>query len=91
MGNVRTGLDVCNRALMTLEEILSEPYSVIVRDASLQRFEYTFETAWKLVKSYLYEIEGIDCASPKGCFRQALKTGILTEKEAEHALVMCND
>jgi len=30
-------------ALATLEEILDEPFSDIVRDATIQRFEYTFE------------------------------------------------
>jgi hypothetical protein len=30
------------KALQTLREILKEPFSVIVRDAAIQRFEYTF-------------------------------------------------
>lgn len=30
-------------ALDTLREVLREPYTVIVRDATIQRFEYTFE------------------------------------------------
>jgi hypothetical protein len=31
------------KALDTFEEILNEPFSVIVRDAAIQRFEYSFE------------------------------------------------
>lgn len=81
-----------NRSLKTLEEILAETEpSVIVRDASIQRFEYTFETAWKFLKQYLYVHEGVDCNSPKSCFRQALKSGFLDELETESALRMCDD
>ncbi len=31
------------RAMEILKEILDEPFSVIVKDATIQRFEYTFE------------------------------------------------
>jgi len=37
-----------NQALLSLEEILAEEFSVIVRDATIQRFEYTFELGWKI-------------------------------------------
>ena len=43
----------CQRAVATLDEILQTPTSVIVRDASIQRFEYSFESLWKLLKAYL--------------------------------------
>jgi nucleotidyltransferase substrate binding protein (TIGR01987 family) len=82
---------VFSRALQTLKEILQESKNTIVRDASIQRFEYTFESAWKILKVYLYTIEGIDCGSPKSCFRQALPTGVLTVEEVENALSMCDD
>ncbi len=29
--------------LKTLDEVLNEPFSIIVRDTTIQRFEYTFE------------------------------------------------
>ena len=56
------------QALSTLDEVLEMPYTVIVRDASIQRFEYTFEIAWKLFKR-IAKIEGIEVNSP----RQALR------------------
>ena len=37
-------------ALKTLQAILKEPYSLIVRDATIQRFEYTFEALWKFIQ-----------------------------------------
>ena len=72
----------------TLDEILKEPFSVIVRDATIQRFEYTFEAVWKLCKTYLKEKEGIVCNSPKSCFKEIFSLGLLTEEEAEACLEM---
>ncbi len=76
------------RALETLESILNEPYSVIVRDATIQRFEYTFESVWKFSKEYLKEEEGIICNSPKACFREIFGLGFLTEEETVKCLEM---
>lgn len=69
-------------ALKTLKDILKEPYSVIVRDAAIQRFEYTFESFWKLIKEYLKEKEGIVANSPKGCFKELFSLGICSEDES---------
>lgn len=79
------------RALTTLREIVDEPYSVIVRDAAIQRFEYSFEIFWKLIKEYLKTREGIVCNSPKSCFKEAFKTELLTEEETMDALLMTDD
>jgi nucleotidyltransferase substrate binding protein (TIGR01987 family) len=79
------------RALETLREIQREPYSVIVRDAAIQRFEYTFEIFWKLVKEYLYNYEGIECNSPKSCFREASSVGLLSEEQTITCLEMTDD
>jgi nucleotidyltransferase substrate binding protein (TIGR01987 family) len=79
------------RALKTLDEILKEPYSVIVRDATIQRFEYTFEVFWKTLKEYLYEVEGIVCNSPKSCFREALSVGLLNDEQTVTCLEMTDD
>ena len=64
--------DDAGKALRTLKEITEEKYSVIVRDAAIQRFEYSFEIFWKLVKEYLNVKEGIVCNSPKSCFGKLL-------------------
>jgi len=69
------------KALNTLKEILNEPFSVIVRDASIQRFEYTFEAFWKFIKGYLKEKEGIVANSPKACFREIFSLGFCSEEE----------
>ncbi len=79
------------RALLTLDEILKMPLDTVVRDAAIQRFEYTFETTWKLLKLYLQTHEGILCNSPKSCFRHAFKLGLLSLEHTEASLTMTDD
>ena len=76
------------RSLKTLGEILKEPFSIIVRDATIQRFEYTFEAIWKFLKEYLKEKEGIISNSPKRCFKEVFSLGFLTEEETVRCLEM---
>jgi nucleotidyltransferase substrate binding protein (TIGR01987 family) len=76
------------RALSTLKEILKQPFSLIVRDAAIQRFEYSFEVLWKPLKEYLKEEEGIIANSLKACFREVFSLGILTEEETVKFLEM---
>lgn len=68
-------------ALNTLKEIMLEPFSVIIRDAAIQRFEYTFEAFWKFLKEYLKEKEGLIANSPKACFREIFSLGFASEDE----------
>jgi nucleotidyltransferase substrate binding protein (TIGR01987 family) len=79
------------KALDTFEEILNEPFSVIVRDAAIQRFEYSFEVIWKLLKEYLNKKEGIICNSPKSCLREAYSIQMLNKEESITALEMTDD
>ena len=79
------------KALRTLKEISQEPYSVVVRDAAIQRFEYTFEAFWKFLREYLGEYEGIRCNSPKSCFREALSVGLISEEKTVTCLEMTDD
>jgi len=91
MRRLNDRLASCQRAVSTLDEILRMPVNVIVRDASIQRFEYSFESLWKLLKAYLDQHEGIVCHSPKSCFRKALTVGLLSVNEAETCLIMTDD
>jgi nucleotidyltransferase substrate binding protein (TIGR01987 family) len=76
------------KALKTLEEITRKEFSVIIRDAAIQRFEYTFEAFWKFIKEYLKEKEGVVSNSPKACFREIFTLGFCAEKEAAELLEM---
>ena len=66
------------QTLHTLEEILKETYSIIVRDATIQRFEYTFEVGWKLFRK-VARIEGIEVVSPRQAIRAAYDVGLLED------------
>ncbi|HEY3283353.1 MAG TPA: HI0074 family nucleotidyltransferase substrate-binding subunit [Armatimonadota bacterium] len=91
MPTVDQRLASCLRALATLQEILSYETTVVVRDASIQRFEYTFESVWKLLKAYLQEHEGVGAPSPKQAIRAALGVGLLRDTQAEVMLKMTDD
>ena len=43
-------------------------------DATIQRFEFCFELAWKLMKAVL-EYEGIEANSPRSCIREGGNRG----------------
>ena len=74
-----------------MKDILQEPFSIIVRDAAIQRFEYSFEAFWKFVKEYMKVKEGIICNSPKSCFRGIFGVGIIDEEETVRFLEMTDD
>lgn len=91
MGKLKQKVAVAERAIDTLNTILGEEYSKIIRDASIQRFEYTFESVWKALKVYLNEREGIVANSPKTVFRELQSIRLLTEEETQTALEMVDD
>ena len=79
--------DAC-RSLETLVSIQKEFFSVIVRDAAIQRFESTFEAFGKYLQEYLKVKEGIVANSPKAVFRELFSLKILTEEQTVHCLEM---
>lgn len=67
-------LQTLTQALQTLEELMQGPYSIIVRDAAIQRFEYTFELTWKFFRK-VAKIEGIEVVSPRQAIRALYDLG----------------
>ncbi|MEW6680627.1 MAG: HI0074 family nucleotidyltransferase substrate-binding subunit [bacterium] len=65
------------KAFNRFKEVLDMPKTEIVRDSSIQRFEFTMDLAWKTLKAFLEEKKGIVCASPKECFREAYRQGMI--------------
>ena len=78
-------------ALLTFEELIGVKKSRVIQDATIQRFEYTAELFWKVLKITLFETEGIDSATPKSVIRDAVKSDILTASQGKLALQMIND
>jgi nucleotidyltransferase substrate binding protein (TIGR01987 family) len=56
------------KAIHSLENALNQPKNEFTRDASIQRFEYTFELTWKVAKKALEET-GIISLSPRSVIR----------------------
>ena len=65
-------------ALLTLDEVLAMEWSKVVRDASIQRFEYCFELAWKLIKKRL-KTDGVEVNSPRQAIRQAFENNYIED------------
>jgi nucleotidyltransferase substrate binding protein (TIGR01987 family) len=74
------------RALTRLEEALAKQEDPIVRDACIQRFEFTFEMAWKALQRYA-QTEGMECISPRDCFRVGFRLGLIDRDEQWIAMV----
>ncbi len=72
-------LTTFERALGTLQEALALPVSTVVRDACIQRFEYTYELAWKTIRRFAGEV-GLEVNSPASAFRAAFKLGYIEDE-----------
>ena len=70
------------KALERLEESILENPTDIIIDGCLHRFEFTFELAWKVIKSYL-EYMGIaeKTGSPRETIQNGFKQGIIADGE----------
>ena len=84
-------LVIARQALESLESVLHEPPTVIVRDATIQRFEYTSEAAWKAVCEWLREHESIEERHPRGCYRALFRIGRINEDLALSLLQLVED
>ena len=74
-------LEAFSRAVERLAEALALPVSDVVRDACIQRFEFSFELAWKAVQQTARS-QGRDCVSPRSCLREAFAMDWLKNETA---------
>jgi nucleotidyltransferase substrate binding protein (TIGR01987 family) len=61
-------------ALTRLADALAQPENEFVRDAAIQRFEFSFELAWKAIQA-VARLEGQQCASPRTAFSMSWRNG----------------
>lgn len=74
-----------------LAEAVAQPDSDLIRDATIQRFEFTFEVVWKTLKLYL-ERQGYECGGPRTTLKKAFAENIFPNaEEAERWLLMLDD
>lgn len=70
------------RALDRLDQALTVPLdNPLAVDGTIQRFEFTFELAWKAMKDAL-AAEGVEAKTPKSALRGAFAVGWLDDEEA---------
>jgi nucleotidyltransferase substrate binding protein (TIGR01987 family) len=81
-------IETFSKALQQLDAALALPVSDVVRDACIQRFEFSFELAWKAIQQAARD-QGRDCVSPKSCLRAAFALGWLGDENAW--LIMLSD
>ena len=72
--------DDLRNAAARLRQSLAEPETDIVRDAVIQRFEFTFEIVWKTLKLYL-EHQGDESGGPRATFKNAFVEGLIRSAE----------
>lgn len=69
------------KATRRFSEVLQEPVSSIVMDATIQRFEFTYELLWKTLKIFLEDIHGIRAGSPRLVFKEAYALSIIDQED----------
>ncbi len=69
-------------AVASLSTALAQPKNEFIRDAVIQRFEYTYELAWKMLRRQLVEDLGAESVTPlnrQDLFRLAAERGLITD------------
>ena len=69
-----------NQALQRLKEAVALKPTRIHKDATIQRFEFTFELAWKLMKSVM-EDKGVRAGGPKDWIRRAAQMELVADPQ----------
>jgi nucleotidyltransferase substrate binding protein (TIGR01987 family) len=91
MDRLTERLRVARRALDTFREALREPKTPLNRDASIQRFEYTYEAVWKAAQLYLRVSVNLELASPAAVTRACFQAALLSEQQSRTAMDMVRD
>ncbi|HHV14974.1 MAG TPA: nucleotidyltransferase [Gelria sp.] len=84
MGSLETKLSNFKNALQRLKEAVEQfkqdNTNDLLRDGLIQRFEFTYELAWKTTREYLKELGIVDRNSPKTVFKEAYAQKIIIDE-----------
>ena len=75
-------------AISSLREAVEQPMlndkelGEYIRDSIIQRFEYTYELSWKLLRRYLVQEYDLSITSIRQMYREAAKLGLIDNVEA---------
>ena len=83
MSDYRVKLTNFHNAMSRLKEGVQkwDEADDLARDGLIQRFEFTFELAWKTLKTFFEEEGLIGLNSPKTVLREAYAAGLLKSEE----------
>ena len=83
------------RALASLQELvpqyLENKENIILRDAMIQRFEYSTEAFWKYLKAFLSIEHNLPANSPRDVIRTGLAAKLYGEEISKELLQMLDD
>lgn len=65
-------------AVDSFSRVLDQEKNEYIRDSAIQRFEFTFELAWKTMKAFLEE-QGITVYSPRDSIKGTFQIGLIEE------------
>lgn len=71
-----------DKALKSLALALAQPKNEFIRDAVIQRFEYSYELAWKMLRRFLVADVGAETLAPlsrKDLFRMAADKRLIAD------------
>ncbi|MEO7297464.1 MAG: nucleotidyltransferase substrate binding protein [Verrucomicrobiota bacterium] len=79
------------QAVARLLEAIAQTETDLVRDGTIQRFEFSFELVWKTLKLFL-ERQGHEFGGPRSTLKKAFAEGLIsTTEEADIWLQMLED
>jgi nucleotidyltransferase substrate binding protein (TIGR01987 family) len=85
MNKLEAKLNNFSNALQRLKEAVLElnkdGASDVVRDGVIQRFEFTYELAWKTTKEYLEDLGIVDKNSPKAVIKEAFAQKLISNED----------
>ena len=80
MTKLQSLLSNLKKANSRLKEAAKARPTRMNKDATIKRFEFTFELSWKTIQEYLRD-QGIDSRSPKNSIREGAKIQIIDSPE----------
>lgn len=69
------------QAHQQLTKAIAQPEDEFIRDSVIQRFEFTYELAWKMLKLRL-SLENIEAKTPRETLQESLQAGFITDGNA---------
>lgn len=79
--DVVVSLKPLERASASLRRALTQPKDEFLRDSVIQRFEYTYELAWKCLRRYFEQNQRLTESNVKNLWREAGKQGLIDDVE----------